>query len=260
MGLPFFKDFFEWVEKEFGFSPTTYVRKTLRGIGGKTLEEFGVSGLPSVLGTNISGSLAIGLPYPIGSRTPEDTIFGVWSGVAQKGQRAMQAAGRGNYARALQEVFPEVFRAPNVALQESALGKKVGYPGFATTPRGQAMIDETGKPISIKGHEIALKALGFSPTTYAREKEKIATTTRQEAWVADQKTHITETLRVAKLKGDKNAVKDMTKSVRELNQKIRSRGLQKLVPLASVSRILQAARQTHGLKEARERGYKRAEL
>jgi hypothetical protein len=260
MGLPLFKDFFDWVEKKFGFSPTSYVRKTLRGIGGKTLEEFGISGLPSVLGANISGSLAVGLPWPIGSRTPEDTIFGVWSGMAQKGGRAMEAAGRGDFSRVAQELTPEVIRAPSIALRESAVGKAVGYPGFSTTPRGQVMLDEEGKPVSIKGHEIALKAIGFNPTTHAREKEKIATTTRQEAWVADQKTHITETLRVAKIKGDPDAVKDMMKSVRELNQKIRSRGLEKLVPMASIQRIIQAAKMKHGIKQRREEAYKRAEL
>jgi hypothetical protein len=122
------------------------------------------------------------------------------------------------------------------------------------------MMDEQGKPIRIKGHEIGLRAIGFNPTTYAREKEKIATTTRQEAWVADQKTHITETLRVAKIKGDPDAVKDMMKTVRELNQKIRSRGLEKLVPLASVQRIIQAARAKRGIKQRREEAYKRAEL
>ena len=33
MGWPFLKDFFEWFEKQYGYSPANYVRKTLRGIG-----------------------------------------------------------------------------------------------------------------------------------------------------------------------------------------------------------------------------------
>jgi hypothetical protein len=261
MGLPFFKDLFDWIEKEFGYSPTKSIRKTLRGIGGETLEKFGMSGLPSVIGANISGSVAVGLPYPIGSETPEDTIFGVYGGMAQKAKRAGEAVGRGDITRAATELMPEFLRNPAVALRESEFGKEtLGYPGFATTPRGQAMLDEEGKPIQIKGHEVALKALGFNPTESARKREKIQTIKRQEAWVADKKAEAGERYRIAKIKKDPDILKDLMANVKEINHGIRSRGLEKLVTLTSVSKIIQSSRQIRGKQQMREMAYKREQL
>lgn len=261
MGLPFFKDLFEWIEKEFGYSPTKSIRKTLRGIGGETLEKFGMSGLPSVIGANISGSLAIGLPYPIGSETPEDTIFGVYGGMFQKAKRAGEAIGRGDITRAATEVLPEFIRNPAVAMRESEFGKEMmEQPGFATTPRGRAILNAEGKPIQIKGHEVALKALGFNPTESAREREMNQTIKRQEAWTAEKKADAGERYRIAKIKKDPNALKDLMANVKEINAGIRSRGIERLVPLTSVSKIIQSSRQVRGKQQMREMAYKRNEL
>jgi hypothetical protein len=260
-GLPFFKDAFEFMEKQFGFSPSKYVRKSLRGVGGETLEKFGMTGLPSVLGANISGSLAVGLPWPIGSETPEDTIFGVYGGMLQKGKRAAYALGRGDTRRAIAEISPEVLRTPLVAARESKFGEEyLGGTGYATTVRGRPIYDESGKPLRMKGTEVALKSLGFNPTEYAREKEMDQTIRRQEIWVSEEKADISETYRIARLRKDPDALRDMMKSVRELNAKIRSRGIQRLVPLASVSRIIQSSREVKGKKQRREQAYKQLEL
>jgi hypothetical protein len=258
MGLPFFKDFFDWVEKKYGYSPTRYVRNTLRGIGGKTLEEFGMNGLPAVLGANISGSLAVGLPYPIGAPTPEDTLFGVWSGVAQKAQRGVEAAGRGDWSRARQEVLPEFFRAPGVAMRESELGRELlGEPGFATTPQGRAITGDEGKPLSLKGSEVLLRAVGFNPTEYSHQKEENRRVLRQEAWASEAKRDAAEEYRVAKIKNDPKALANLVKAVKEINEGIRIRGIEKLVPPAKLSTILQSSREVRGLKERREAAYKK---
>jgi hypothetical protein len=260
MGLPFFKDLFEWIEKKFGYSPTKAIRKTLRGAGGETLEKFGMSGLPSVLGANISGSLAVGLPWPIGSETPEDTVFGVYGGMLQKAKRSAQAMGRGDIGRAATEMAPEFMRNPIVAARESETGKALGFPGFASTPGGRPQYDEDGKPIQVKGSEAALKFFGFNPTERAREGEKNQTILRQEAWAADKKRAAGERYRIAKIKGDPDALKDLAANVVEINQGIRNRGLEKLIPLTSVSKIITSSRQVMGAKQRRELGYKRDEL
>jgi hypothetical protein len=261
MGLPLFKDFFDWIEKTYGKSPTKIIRKTLRGIGGKTLEEFGMTGLPSVLGANISGSLAIGLPYPIGSETPEDTIFGVYGGMMEKGKRAGQAFGREDYMRGLTEVSPEVLRNPIVAARESRFGKEVfGTPGFTTTPRGKIVYDEEGKPLRIKGTEVALKTLGFNPAEFSRQREKEQTVKRQTAWVAEEKRDAGEEYRVARLKGDPKALKNMMDRVKEINQKIKSRDLRHLVPPATVAKIIQSSKESMTKTRIREQKYKHGEL
>jgi hypothetical protein len=260
MGLPFFKDFFEWFEKKFGYSPTNSIRRTLRGIGGETLETLGISGIPALLGANISGSINIGLPWPLGSDNPADSVFGVMGSLAKRGSNVAQALGRGDIARAVTEASPEFIRAPRTALMESAIGKELGYQGFATNPRGNVIYDETGKPLTLSTKEALLKMGGFNPTEYARSKEQNATAQRLEAWVADQKTNIAETLRIARLQKKPDAIKEAMVSVRELNQKIRDRDLQKLVPMASMQRIILASRQIPGTKQRREAAYKRSEL
>jgi hypothetical protein len=175
--------------------------------------------------------------------------------------KAGQAVGRGDIHRAGTELMPEVMRNPMVAMRESQFGKETfGYPGYATTPTGRPMYDEEGKPIRIKGHEVALKALGFNPTESAREREKNQTIKRQEVWAADKKANAGERYRIARIQNDPNALKDLIANVREINQGIRNREIQRLVPLTSVSKIIQSSRQARGLKERRERQYKQAEL
>ena len=260
MGLPFFKDFFNWFEKKFGYSLTKSVRKILRGAGGKTLETLGISGLPGVLGANISGSLNIGLPWPLGADNPEESIFGVVGSLVQRAGAVGRALERGDIERAATEISPEFLRAPQIALRESIIGKKLGYQGFATTPHGRIIYDEKGKPMTLSTKEAFLKMGGITPTEYAHKKEMHATVKRQEAWVAEKKTNIAETLRIARLQHKPDAMKEAMESVRDLNQKIRSRELQGLVPFTSLSRIIRASRQISGIKERRERKYKEAEL
>jgi hypothetical protein len=256
-GLPFFKDLFEWIEKQFGYSPMNAVRKSLRGIGGETLEKFGISGLPSVLGANISGSIATGLPWPIGANSPEDSIFGVWGGLATKVGRTAQALGRGDFRRAGSEASPEFLRNPSVAARESEIGKTLlGTPGYATNTRGRAMLDENGKPISIGAKEAVLKAVGFNPTDYARSKEKNQTIIRQETWANEAKQEVSERYRIAVINKDPNAVRDMMKNVAEVNKDIRSRGLQTLITPLTVSRVVQNSREVRGKKLAKENAYR----
>lgn len=259
--FPFLRDLFDWWEKEYGYNPMSQVRASLRGIGGQTLEKFGVSGLPSVLGANFSGSLATGLPWPIGASSPEDSIFGVWAGVATKVGRGAKAFAHGDLNRGITEIAPEFLRAPRVALRESEIGKQLlGTPGYATNVRGHAILGEDGKPISMSSWEAALKAMGFNPTDYARAKEKTQNIVRQTAWVNDLKKNVAERYRAARLNNDKDATKDMMNNVREVNAKIRSRNLQRLVTPLKVSNVIKSAKPKIGVRQRREMLYKREEL
>jgi hypothetical protein len=259
--FPFLRDLFDWWEKEYGYNPMNNVRTMLRGIGGETLEKFGVSGLPSVLGANFSGSLAVGLPWPIGASSPEDSIFGVWAGVATKAKRSAQALAHGDLNRGITEISPEFMRAPRVALRESEIGKKLlGTPGYATNIRGHAILGEDGKPISMSSWEAALKTMGFNPADYARAKEKTQNIVRQTAWVNDLKQNVAERYRAAKLNNDKDAMKDMLANVKEVNAKIRSRNLQRLVKPLKVSNVIKSAKPKIGVRQRREMMHKQQEL
>jgi hypothetical protein len=248
MGLPFLKDIFDWYEKHFGYSPKQWVRETLRGIGGDTLETFGMSGLPAVLGGNISGSLAIGIPFV---NTNPESIFGVYAGLVQKAGKAGEAAMRGDPYRMVTNLTPEFLRNPIVALTESDFGHQtLGTRGFATTPQGMPSYATTGKPLALTGGEVAWKTLGFQPTRYAKEREIEQTVKSQVLWAKESKKRISETFRIDRLQKDPNALKTMMSSVRELNTKIKAWKIPETP--ARMSTIIKNSRETKNLQKRRE--------
>jgi hypothetical protein len=130
------------------------MRKTLREAGGPVLEKMGMTGIPALLGIDISGSLKIGIPLG-GSGTPQDTIYGVYGGLARKSLNAMSAVEREEYLRAAEFASPAFIEAVLKAYRMSDTG--------ATTPRGKVITDEQGKPIRLGARERIAQAAGFRP-------------------------------------------------------------------------------------------------
>jgi hypothetical protein len=249
LGLPFLKDIFDFFEKHYGYSPKQWARTTLRNVGGETLETFGMGGLPAVLGGNISGSLAIGVPFM--NVDPSATVFGVYEGMGVKAKRAAEAALRGDPYRAVANMTPEFLRNPVVALTESDFGKEyLGSRGFATTPQGKVSYASTGKALSYTGGEAVLKTIGFQPTRISKEREIEQTVKAQMLWADEKKKNIAETLNIDKLQNDPKAMQKMFKAVQEINADIRERNIP--VPLAKVSTILKNARDIKNLRKRRE--------
>jgi hypothetical protein len=85
------------------------------------------------MGIDISGSLKIGLPLA-GSGTPQDTIYGVYGGLARKSLNTMSAAEREDYLRALEFGSLAFIEAGLKAYQMSQTG--------VTTLRGKMISDE----------------------------------------------------------------------------------------------------------------------
>jgi hypothetical protein len=250
MGLPFLKDIFDWYEEKFGFSPKEWVRQSLRGVGGETLEVLGMGGIPAFLGGNISGSLAIGVPF-MGDQTALESIGGVYAGLAKKIVMAGQAAARGDVYRMSANLTPEFLRGPIVALTESDFGKEVvGSRGIATTPQGMPSYASTGEPLSYKGGEAVLKAVGFQPTRIAKEREIEQSVKKQVMWANEQKKNISESYRIDRIQNNKDALKTMMKDIKELNQKIADRKIP--VPRASMSTIIKSSIATKSLQKRRE--------
>jgi len=257
MGLPFLKDMFEWIEKEFGYNFPRSVRRSLRGVGGKSLETFGMNGLPALLGANMTGSLALGVPF-LGD-TPMSTIGGVYEGQYQKMRRSYEAAIRGDSYRTAVGILPEFLRSPVVAAEESAIGRELfGTPGYATTPRGRPHYDEKGKLISMGPGEALVKTFGFLPTETGRQKEKNQEIRRQEMWASEKKTTAGERYRIDRIQKDPNALRNLMREVKSINEGIRARGIQRLVPLASVQKIIQGSRLKKTAQQRRAQQYKRA--
>lgn len=108
--IPFLDDLVEEWEKFFGTPVRSNMRKTLRETGGPVLEKMGMAGIPALMEIDITGSLKTGIPG-IGAGTPQDTIRGVYGGLARKGIKAMSAAEREDYFRALKFAPPAFIEA-----------------------------------------------------------------------------------------------------------------------------------------------------
>jgi hypothetical protein len=152
--IPFLDDLLDEWEKFFGTPVRSNMRKTLREAGGPVLEKMGMTGIPALLGIDISGSLKIGIPLG-GSGTPQDTIYGVYGGLARKSLNAMSAVEREEYLRAAEFASPAFIEAVLKAYRMSDTG--------ATTPRGKVITDEQGKPIRLGARERIAQAAGFRP-------------------------------------------------------------------------------------------------
>lgn len=133
--IPFLDDLLDEMEKFFGRPFRSEMRKTLRDAGGPVLEKMGMAGVPALMGINISGSLKIGIPL-IGSGTPQDTVYGVYGGMARKALNSMSAVEREDYLRALEFASPVFIEAALKALRMTEKG--------VTTPRGKIITDEQG--------------------------------------------------------------------------------------------------------------------
>jgi hypothetical protein len=157
--IPFLDDLLDEWEKFFGTPVRSNMRKTLREAGGPVLERLGMAGIPALMGIDISGSLKTGLPL-VGAGTPQDTIYGVYGGMAKKALNAMSAAERDDYLRAAEFASPAFIEAVLKAHRMSDVG--------VTTPRGKIITDERGKPIRLETGEGIAQAAGFRPERLAR--------------------------------------------------------------------------------------------
>lgn len=249
LGLPFFKDLFDWWEKEYGESPKLWLRETLNDLGGNTLENLGMNGLPAVLGGNISGSLAIGVPF-ISDKNELDSVFGVWGGLKEKAKRSASAFARGDVYRGVTNLTPEFLRGPIVALTESSFGESLGGRGLVTTASGMPVYSSTGEPLRMTAGESAIKALGFQPTRITKEREVEWSVKNTVTWANEQKRILTESYRIDRLQNKSGALKDLMNGIRELNAEIKDRKIP--TPLAKVSTVVKNSRAKKTKQQLRE--------
>ena len=157
-GLPFLDDLLDELEKILGIPFRTNMRKALKGLGGEMLEKFGMEGLPALLGVDLSGSLKIGLPKASLKGT-EETVYGVYGGLFDKGQKVLDAFSRDDILRAIESGSP--------AFIENLFKAYRMYEQGATTPTGKIIYDEEGKPIQLTAGEALGQAAGFRPERLA---------------------------------------------------------------------------------------------
>jgi hypothetical protein len=201
--IPFLDDLLDEMEKFFGRPFRSEMRKTLRDAGGPVLEKMGMAGVPALMGINISGSLKIGIPL-IGSGTPQDTVYGVYGGMARKALNSMSAVEREDYLRALEFASPAFIEAALKALRMTEKG--------VTTPRGKIITDEQGKPIRLGTGEGIAQAAGFRPERMATVSGEHRTMENVQAHFKERRDDLYSRYRLARTPEDKQKViRDMHK-------------------------------------------------
>lgn len=247
-GLPFIKDIMDEIEARTGFNIKKKVHSSLKGIGGETFAQMGMYGLPTVLGANISGSLSIGLPG-LGQGTPADTVFGVWGGLAKKGQQAAQSASVGDYTRALEDISPEMLRSALAAYRLATAP--------ATTRTGKPLYDKEGKPMQLGAGEAAIRALGIQPSDYSAQTAEARSVQVIEKYFANKHQNIINQFQVARNKKEPGAMKELVQNVKDFNQEIKDK---EVVGLIKPMKISQATKPVAPTKKQRaEEKYLRRE-
>ena len=227
--IPFLDDLLDEWEKFFGTPVRSNMRKTLRDAGGPVLEKMGMAGIPALMGIDISGSLKTGIPL-VGSGTPQDTIYGVYGGMAKKALNAMSAVERENYLRALEFASPAFIEAVLKAYRMSETG--------VTTPRGKIITDEQGKPIRLEAGEGVAQAAGFRPERLARVSGEHWTMENVQKHFKEKRDDLYSRYRLAKTSEEKQKV------IRDMQRfNLDARKYRGVIPPITATSLRQAALQ-----------------
>ncbi len=159
--LPGADDMDSWIMKWFGVSYKMKFKKFVKdaagnSVPGQIVQNFVNHGVTSVAGVDMSRALAVNIPF---ISDPEKTfgerIGGAWGGLLKKPGMALNAANKGDYVRAVENLLPEFAANPMRAARQ--------YNQGATTLGGKPIFDETGRQVKYSGTDVAKKMLGFNP-------------------------------------------------------------------------------------------------
>jgi hypothetical protein len=160
-----------------------------------------MAGIPALMGIDISGSLKVGIPLA-GAGTPQDTIYGVYGGLARKSLNAMSAVEREDYLRAAEFASPTFIESVLKAYRMSDAG--------VTTPKGKVITDEQGKPIRLGAGEGIAQAAGFRPERLARVSGEHWTMENVQKYFKEKRDDLYPRYRLARTpEGRRAVIRDM---------------------------------------------------
>jgi hypothetical protein len=179
------------LERLTGISWRKNVKKELENVGGEVLANVGIQGLPALIGADIGGSLRIHFPdVTRPGKLIEESVFGVYEGLAMKAVNSIKAASTGQIARAFEIAAPTFIERPLKALRQMDDG--------LTTVRGKVIKDPTGKAIMPTTAENIATGLGFRPSRLARMSDHYRQFGNIKKFYSDWRGDIYTKFRVAK--------------------------------------------------------------
>lgn len=218
----------------FGESPRLAFRKWTKqharqyGTLGEMVNGFAWHGLASATGVNISNAMRLQIPIvsPLlsGDSLPE-AAGGVFTGLAQKGGRAVTAASRGDWYRALENISPEALAGGMRAYRMATKG--------ATTGTGKVIFDENGRPIKYGTGEAAVRMLGFQPSRIAERNDLTNVEKGLSAHWKEERGDLLAELRLSK-PGQR---KEVMLKIMKFNRRLRTSQANGLVPVIKTATI-----------------------
>jgi hypothetical protein len=231
--LPFLDDFLDMWERFTGIPIRKKIQQELKGVGGDVLAVVGTQGLPALLGVDLSGSLRIHLPDPTNpARLFEESVFGVYEGLAVKGVDSVKSLLDGEPLRALEQFAPIFIQKPLTAM-------RVSRDGRVTTKTGKTIFTDKGRPLEISKREAITQAIGFRPSKLAFESGKFRQFVNVERNFQRRRNSLFRRLRFAKTAEDR---RDVLKAIREYNNDARK--LKGAVPLITSKTLRKTLKET----------------
>ncbi len=189
--LPFLDGLLDMLERITGISWRKNVKKELENVGGEVLANVGIQGLPALVGVDIGGSLRIHFPDVTDpGRLIEESVFGVYEGLALKAVNSVKAASTGQITRAFEIASPVFLERPLKALRQKDDG--------LTTVRGKVIKDPKGKVIMPTTGENIATGLGFRPSRLARMSDHYRQFGNIRKFYSDWRSDIYTKFRLAK--------------------------------------------------------------
>jgi len=184
-----------------------------------------IYGLPSLAGVNLSGSMAIDLPYvsdtmPKGAgETSALEILGIpYAFLVEQPQKFNRSMEAGEYYRAFTEDFPFMPMAARQVFSAIRLGTEGSYTRSGREVRAPG---ERG-PMKL-GFMAALgKSLGFQPTSMSNAFKASVSVQKSKEFLDGFKRNLADEYTNAQRRGDKEAMLDIRRQVREWNKEARS--------------------------------------
>lgn len=230
--LPFLDDFLDMWERFTGIPIRKKIQQELKGVGGDVLAVVGTQGLPALVGVDLSGSLRIHLPDPTDpARLFEESVFGVYEGLAVKAKDSIKSILDGEPLRALERGAPIFLEKPLKAWRVSRDGK-------VTTKTGKTIFTAKGRPLTISTREAITQAIGFRPSKLAFESGKFRQFMNVEANFRNRRTRLFRRLRFVKTAEEK---REVLKAIQEYNKE--ARDLKGGVPLITSESISRATKE-----------------
>ena len=214
IGVYLLDDALDILEQITGIPFRRNMKSALKRTGGKMLETFGHAGIPGLLGGDISGSLKIGIPQPIpylvgagGSFANE--LIGVWSGLINKGQRAIDKLMDGEYLRALENSSP-------MFIENALKGYRLAKWGD-TDKLEKTRFDSGGEPMKLNPVEGLAQGVGFRPERMSEESARRREINNQKAYGKRQHDNLMERYRLAHHRGRESEMNEYYKRKEKFN-------------------------------------------